>query len=488
MDGNSRHPYSALIDALPIAAGLVDARGALVAANHAWATSGAPCSVAQPTEGAGYVGRLKQSSADGAAEVGAAITDALHAGQRPERITMADPDVPEDTTAAYIEVSVPGGSASAPIWRTRVAPAGDGLVLITHEDVSRSRQAQADLRKSRARLRTILTGAPLALFAVDTEGRFSLVEGMAAGAAGLITPEVVGRRVEEEYRHIPELVATVATALDGSTAVATVEVGALAFEVHCSPDIGGNGEFRGAVGIATDVTERVRAQRLKDDFVSVVNHELRTPLTSIHGALSLLENNVAGELPPEAVELTKIARTSVDRLIRMITDLLDLDRLDSGRFDLSRSRFDLGALAGDAVRELSALATDAEVEIETTACLSAFVEADRDRVHQVLTNLLSNAIKFSPVGGRVVVSMERRDGFLRVGVRDHGPGIRPEDRPRLFRKFSQLADPQSGSRRGSGLGLVISKSIVEAHGGRMTLESVVGEGSTFSFDLPVARV
>ncbi|MBL4686194.1 MAG: PAS domain-containing protein, partial [Nannocystaceae bacterium] len=475
---SSRHPFAALVAAIPLPAGLVDAAGRLVLVNRAWGSCAAPGAVVQRVAGPEYFTHLEHSLAEGTAELHLAAVPAVQSRGAESGRTQADMDLFEpEPEASCVEV---GGAMGGAVWCTRIAPAGDGLALVTHEDVSVRRRAQADLRKSRARLRTILTGAPLALFAVDADGVFSMVEGMAAGAAGLITPDVIGKKVDSEYRHIPDLVGAVRSAIDGATAVTTVEVGAMAFEVHCSPELDAAGRTIGAVGVATDVTERVRAQRLKDDFVSVVNHELRTPLTSIHGALSLLENGVAGELPDEAIELTSIARTSVDRLIRMISDLLDLDRLDSGRFELNRTRFDLAQLAADAARELSALATDAEVTIDHSRCLHAQVEADRDRVHQVLTNLLSNAIKFSNPGSQVTVSMSRIDGFVQVSVTDEGPGIRAEDRPRLFRKFSQLASAGDSSRRGSGLGLVISKSIVEAHGGRISLRSEVGAGSTFT--------
>lgn len=468
---------ASLLDAIPMPAGVVDRAGTLCAANVGWAQANTPLAALQPTPGPGYVERLKVADADGAAALWQTIEATLNDGpvdERPaSRIAL--------TACVELTTSTPGDHGSA--WVTRVAPAGANIVLVTHEDVSKRQRVQADLHKSRARLRTILTGAPLALFAVDNEGRLSLVEGMAAGAAGLITPEMVGRRVEDEYRHIPDLVATVHAALGGSTAVTTLEVGALAFEVHCSPEFSSAGQQRGAVGIATDVSERVRAQRLKDDFVSVVNHELRTPLTSIHGALSLLENNVAGQLPEDAVELTKIARTSVDRLIRMITDLLDLDRLDSGRFELSCAIVDVAEIVAEAARELDALARDAEVDIKVRVPTGAMVDADKDRIHQVVTNLLSNAIKFSPAGSEITIDARASGAYVRVSVADHGPGIMPEDRARLFCKFSQLAAPGGSNRRGSGLGLVISKSIVEAHGGRISLHSEVGVGSTFFFEL-----
>jgi len=333
-----------------------------------------------------------------------------------------------------------------------------------------------------------VTGAPLALFAVDLDGRFTLVEGLGVGATGLLESDLVGRSVDTTYAHLPDLVGAIRSAIDGTTSQVTVELGALAFEVRCSPDRDRAGALRGAVGVATDVTQRVRAQRMKDDFVSIVNHELRTPLTSIHGSLSLLENAVAGPLPPDALELTKIARTSVDRLIRLITDLLDLDRMDSGRFELRRRRLDLGSIVKAAATELQGLAAGADVVINISGCRSVDVDADPDRIHQVVTNLIANAVKYSPAGRSVVVrSHPTKTGLARVSVADEGPGIAEADQQRLFEKFSQLPNDVNRARGGSGLGLAISRAIVGAHGGRLSLDSQLGAGSTFYFELPVSR-
>ena len=481
--GCKPHPLAAIVDAMPLAAGLVDEHGDLVAANRAWAEAKAPLASILPHPGAGYLEALREHGLPVARELAERIAGALKQRRRTTQ-EYAVGALPAGPAQPELETS---GTNSRARWVTRVASAGKGLALVTHEDASDRIRTRADLQRSRTRLRTILTGAPLALFAVDLDGRFTLVEGMAVSGSGLITPDVVGRGLTDTHGHLPDFLRVVETALEGSTGVTTIEIGAKAFEVRCSPDITGGGRLCGAVGVATDVTERVRAQRMKDDFVSVVNHELRTPLTSIHGSLSLLENNVAGELPSEAIELTKIARTSVDRLIRLIGDLLDLDRLDAGRLELRRARVDVASVVTEAARELSTFARDAGVRVDLSGCVSAFVHIDVDRVHQVASNLLSNAIKFSPAGSSVDVRVERRTGSVRVSVRDRGPGISAADRPKLFRKFSQLASSGEAAGRGSGLGLVISRAIVEAHGGRLALTSEVGKGSTFFFELAESR-
>jgi signal transduction histidine kinase len=229
------------------------------------------------------------------------------------------------------------------------------------------------------------------------------------------------------------------------------------------------------------------ANRLKTEFVSMVSHELRTPLTSIQGyAELLLEDEQIAEEQRESLTLVK---KNADRLLGLINDLLDLSRIEAGRVDLRRTSLDLARLILEVAGSLRPLieAKRQRLRLELGDALPA-VWADADRVTQILTNLISNAHKYTLVEGSITVAARRDDGFVRVDVSDTGIGLSPEDQAQLFTKFftAHHRSPQAGG--GTGLGLVITRSLVELHGGRITVSSAPGQGSTFSFSLPALEV
>ena len=229
------------------------------------------------------------------------------------------------------------------------------------------------------------------------------------------------------------------------------------------------------------------ANRLKTEFVSMVSHELRTPLTSIQGYAELLiEDEQIAEEQRESLTLVK---KNSDRLLGLINDLLDLSRIEAGRVDLQRTSLDLARLILEVAGSLRPLieAKRQRLRLELGEALPA-VWADADRVTQILTNLISNAHKYTLVEGSITVAAQRDDGFVRVDVSDTGIGLSPEDQAQLFTKFftAHHRSPQAGG--GTGLGLVITRSLVELHGGRITVSSAPGQGSTFSFSLPALEV
>jgi signal transduction histidine kinase len=230
------------------------------------------------------------------------------------------------------------------------------------------------------------------------------------------------------------------------------------------------------------------AQRIKDDFLSIVSHELRTPLTSIQGYSQLLEGRLRTDRDGESKEMAhlRVIRSQVGRMRRLVDDLLDVSRIDRrGGVSIETIDFDLAALVREAVGRVQR--ENREREMVLTAPEALGVHADRDRIDQVLSNLLENAVKYSPDGGPIAVTVERRGGEVEVRVADTGVGIPDEHRENVFERFYQAND-EAGRRRfgGLGLGLYISRAIIDAHGGRIwaAANAEAGSGSVFGFRIP----
>jgi len=238
-----------------------------------------------------------------------------------------------------------------------------------------------------------------------------------------------------------------------------------------------------------DITEHKEVERLKSEFVSIVSHELRTPLTSIRGSLGLLEGGVLGELPPPVVDMVRIAHTNTERLIRLINDILDLEKMEAGKVELRLQPLEVAEVVEATLGGLRGMADTAKVALRAEVGGSGLVRADWDRLIQVLTNLVSNAIKFSPPGGAVTVrALREAQGQVRFEVVDQGPGIPLEKRSRLFGRFQQLDSSDTRSKGGTGLGLAISQALVEQHGGHIEVRGEPGEGATFTFSLPAVKL
>jgi signal transduction histidine kinase len=227
--------------------------------------------------------------------------------------------------------------------------------------------------------------------------------------------------------------------------------------------------------------------RLKSEFVAVVSHEIRTPLTSVKGAVELLSDDRYFRNNEQQTKLLTIAHANADRLLVLINDILDFSKLESASLPMNMERQRLEPVVHQAAHNLRTMVEEKRIHLDFLLSPELpDLMVDSNRIAQVLTNLLSNAIKFSQPGGRIEIMAEPWEGGVRVGVRDHGEGIAKENLPRLFRKFSQIDSSSTRKAGGTGLGLVISKGIVEQHAGRIWVESTPGEGSTFFFSLPIA--
>jgi len=241
------------------------------------------------------------------------------------------------------------------------------------------------------------------------------------------------------------------------------------------------------VGAIEDITRRKAAERTKDEFVSVVGHELRTPLTSIRGSLGLLQGGVVGEMSGEAEGMIDTAVASADRLVRLINDVLDLERMESGRIQLRRAPVTARELVEQAVDVVGAIAGEAEIELRSEVP-DLQVDADADRIVQTLTNLLANAVKFSGAGQAVEVDAWADDGRAHFAVLDHGRGIPPDQLDSIFERFNQVDASDAREKGGTGLGLAIAQQIVEGHGGQIWAESNPECGTRIQFTLPLATV
>jgi signal transduction histidine kinase len=231
--------------------------------------------------------------------------------------------------------------------------------------------------------------------------------------------------------------------------------------------------------------ESKRLERMKNELISVVSHELRTPLTSIHGSLELVLRGVESGGTAGAGSLLEIAYRNSRRLVRLVNEMLDMQKIESGDAVFEIRPTDLWPMLGHAIEANQAYAEQWQVRLALEGEVPRVrVAADPDRLMQVLTNLLSNAAKFSPPGETVELRASTSDDRVRVSVTDRGPGIPVEFRPRVFQKFAQADPSATRPREGSGLGLSITKAIVDRLGGRIGFESEIGRGTTFHFDLP----
>ncbi len=234
--------------------------------------------------------------------------------------------------------------------------------------------------------------------------------------------------------------------------------------------------------VAHNITERKEVERMKQELVAMVSHDLRTPLTSIQAYLSLLGTGMYGCLTDSGTEGLQISENSIARLIRLINDLLDIEKMESGKLQMKFADVALGSVIARSVEEVSGFAQSQDVSLVVEPT-DAHVFADGERLVQVLVNLISNAAKFSARGKSVLIRTERQEGFVQVSVCDQGRGIPPQWRQAIFERFKQVEVADGSKKGGSGLGLAICKAIVEGHGGKIGVESQEGSGSTFWFRL-----
>ena len=343
------------------------------------------------------------------------------------------------------------------------------------------------------RLSAILHTVVDGILTIDTKGIVRTVNPAAAAMFGYGPDEIVGSEVS---LLMPELLSGIRARLFAPTEGAG---GGSGREVAGRRKDGGVFPVELTIGrmaiagaimftaVVRDISERRQIERMKEEFISTVSHELRTPLTAIRTSLSLINAGVMGDVPEEALEMTVIAEESCERLGRLINDILDVEKISSGQLQLEMERMSLIEAVERAVADTRMYAERFGVALSSRITLEeASIEADFDRVVQVVANLISNACKFSPGGETVTVTVGEADaGRARVSIADHGPGIAEQFRGRIFGKFAQADASDAKVKGGTGLGLNIAKGLVERMGGRIWFDTAVGAGTVFHFDFPL---
>ncbi|MCX7595162.1 MAG: ATP-binding protein [Fischerella sp.] len=379
------------------------------------------------------------------------------------------------------------------------------------------KQTQASLERLSRQSELILNSAGEGIYGLNCQGKITFVNPAAARMLGYEVKELINQFMHEIVKHSrPD---GVRYFLEENPIYATLQNGTVQhitddifyrrdgskFPVeYVSTPIREQKKIVGAVVIFKDITERQIIERMKDEFVSVVSHELRTPLTSIRSALGLLARGSLNNQPEKSQRMLEIAFDNTNRLVRLINDILDIERINSGKVTMHKQTCNAADLMIQAVDEMRAMAEKAEIHLELTP-VSVQLWVDPDRIIQTITNLLSNAIKFSPPGSTVWLSVELQqegevtkvagvednklitspNSYLLFQIKDQGRGI-PEDKlETIFDRFQQVDASNSRHQGGTGLGLAICRSIIQQHGGKIWAESTLGKGSTFYFTLPI---
>lgn len=338
------------------------------------------------------------------------------------------------------------------------------------------------------RVQQMIANMAEGVLAVSEEGNILLANERLAEMYGLSQEELMGRPLSDfaALEDVKDIVSVALEAGETCSMNSGIDYGGRSVIIHATPLASDTGTQWGAVVLVQDITELEKVEKLRQQVVANVSHELRTPLTIIRGCAEALENGVIESPETRRAYLASI-REEADRLNRLVTELLDLSKIQSGGMHLNREACSISEVTDLAIARLSSKADQKNIEITNHVPADLpDAYADSDRIVQVLVNLLANAIQFTPPGGRVEIRAEARNGFIETSVSDTGIGIPAEHLPHIWERFYKVDKARPLGESGTGLGLSIVKSIVEAHGGGVGVQSQEGVGSTFTFTLPVA--
>jgi PAS domain S-box-containing protein len=359
------------------------------------------------------------------------------------------------------------------------------------EELRDRTSAEVALRQSETLFRSLTEFAPVGIFRTDAQGQIIYTNPYCQAIFGYTFEEALGDGWKQ-FVHpddldviMPEWAASVAAKQEYRCKIRcvhkdkTIRFGrTMSVPLFCE-----SGELMGHVGLVEDITQSRAIEKMKKEFISIVSHELRTPLTAIRGSLGLLAAGVLKDQPDTAKQMLEIAAKDTERLVRLVNDILDLERLEANKVFFVKQWCDAATLMHQSVETVQFLAAQNNI----TLCVvpsSVQLWADSDRMIQTLVNLLSNAIKFSPPQSTVTLSVQALPDHVLFKIQDQGRGIPHDQLKTIFRRFQQVDASDSRQKGGTGLGLAICRSIVQQHGGKIWAESVLGLGTVFYFTLP----
>ncbi|MCC3411867.1 PAS domain S-box protein [Microcoleus sp. PH2017_02_FOX_O_A] len=363
-------------------------------------------------------------------------------------------------------------------------------------ELQERQQATAVIREAERRWRSLLENVQLIVVGLDASGNINYVNPFFVGLTGYTHEEVLGKNWFENFFPSSSIKSTEADFLQLLTHnahpyyrnVILTKSGEERFIAWNNTTLqDSDGTVIGSISIGEDITERNKIEQIKDEFIGIVSHELRTPLTAIQMSLGLLKTGIYDKKPEKSRRMIEIALLDTNRLVNLVNDILDLERLESGRAFLDKTLCKAADLMQQVVDALQAIANQHQISLIIIPT-DAEVWAAADAILQTLTNLLSNALKFSPVGATIYLSAENQTDCVLFQVRDRGRGIPADKLELVFGRFQQVDASDSREKGGTGLGLPICRSIIEQHGGKIWAESILGEGSTFFFTLPLPAI
>jgi PAS domain S-box-containing protein len=363
-------------------------------------------------------------------------------------------------------------------------------VLETIMDVSDRIEAEKSLQRSEEQLKLITDALPVLIAYIDHEQRYVYNNRTYETWYGKPRSSLQGKTIKELVgeKNYQKMLPYIKTALAGKAV--TFESQPIAdngssywMNATYIPDYDSAGKVKGFFSMIEDITERKAVEQMKSEFISIASHEMRTPLTSIHGVVKLLCAGRLGELSESGSKMADMALRNSDRLVCLVNDILDLERMESGRDEINQQQCDSVELIQQAIDTTRSWADEQEISLEADAQSLEFL-GDRDRLVQTLSNLISNAIKFSPAHSSIKISSKLERQNVLFSVQDQGRGIPRNKLENIFERFQQVDASDSRQKGGTGLGLAICRHIIEQHQGKIWVESVYGQGSTFYFLIP----
>jgi len=353
-----------------------------------------------------------------------------------------------------------------------------------------------DLKHREEQYRDLYEEAPDAYFSVGADGYIARANRRAAELLGYSRDELIGRPVFDLYADTPNGKAKAQGLFerflageeirDEELEMRRADGSRVWISLSVRPVRDGEGRVIASRSVVTDITEHKKLDQLKDDFIGLVSHELRSPMTVITGAINTALTEAERLSPEETHQLLKDAALEADLLSNLLGNLLELSRVQAARLVLHAEAIDIKRVIQSAVEEVKRQSSAHEFMVSVPRKLPP-VYADPLRLERILYNLLENAVKYSPQGGEIRVSVKQEKEHLVIGVSDQGIGISPADQAKLFRSFQRLEEFKPGRARGVGLGLLVCRRLVEAHGGQIWVKSKPGQGSTFFFTLPLSQ-